>query len=197
MDTVEGEVRLWLERVVIGLNLCPFAAMPYRNGHVRIIVVRPTTQRNLLAELWEELLRIDAAPVSELETTLVVVASLLVDFKAFNLFLDDANCVLRQGGWDGLYQFASFHPQYRFEGIEEHDASNLTNRSPWPILQIIRESSIDKALEDYPRHDSISESNIEKMESLSADKVVSLFPWLGRRDPNEFHGSFSPDDRRP
>lgn len=181
MDAVEVEVRLWLERVVIGLNLCPFAAMPYRNGQVRIIVVRPTTEGSLLADLREELLRINAAPTSDLETTLVVVASLLGDFRVFNEFLDDANAVLRQGGWDGLYQFASFHPQYRFEGTEEHDASNLTNRSPWPILQIIRESSIDKALEDYPQHDAIPELNIEKMESLSADNVVSLFPWINRR----------------
>src|SRR5688572_27704496 len=106
MDSVEGEVRQWLERIVIGLNLCPFAAVPYRNGQVRIVVTQSSTEGALLADLRGELHRINAAPAIELETTLVVVASLLTDFGAYNQFLDDANSVLRQGGWDRQFQFA-------------------------------------------------------------------------------------------
>ena len=108
----------------------------------------------------------------------IAVTGMLSDFGAFNDFLADVADLLTNGDWDGEYQVASFHPQYRFQGTKAGDAGNLTNRAPWPILHLIRESSIDAALADYPQPESIPERNIQKMKSLSADERRALFPWV-------------------
>lgn len=180
MDQIEQQVRQWLERVVIGLNLCPFAGAPYRNGQVRITVSQATTEDALLADLHSELERIDQTPASILETTLLVVAGMLADFGAYNEFLTPVETLLRQGGCEGKYQIATFHPQYRFRGTRDDDVGNLTNRSPWPILHIIREASIDTALGNYPEPDAIPERNIRTMQSLSPQQIRDYFPWLAR-----------------
>ena len=178
METVEHQVRQWLEQVVIGLNLCPFAATPYRNGLVRISVSRAATREALMTEFQSELELIDGTPITKLETTLLVIADMLADFDSYNQFLAEVDTVLYQGGWEGKYQVASFHPRYRFFGTEDEDASNMTNRSPWPILHIIREASIDRALADYSEPESIPERNIQKMKSLSLEQRSDSFPWL-------------------
>ncbi len=174
-DAVDHQVRKWLEQVVIGLNLCPFAGTPYRNGQIRITVSQATTEELLLAELQRELLLLNETPADTMETTLLVVENLLSDFDVYNQFLDDVDLLLLRGGWEGAFQVASFHPQYKFLGTEEDDAGNLTNRSPWPILHIIREASIDKALSDYPESESIPERNIQKMKSLSLEEKRKYF----------------------
>lgn len=173
---VEQQIRRWLEEVVIGLNLCPFAGVPYREGRVRIFVSPAETEELLREHLRNELELIDSKPASEVETTLVVIADMLADFDAYNQFLDEADAVLRNGGWEGEYQIASFHPDYRFHGTAADDAGNLTNRSPWPILHIIREASIDAALADFPDPEMIPERNIQKMRSLSPDERRKYFP---------------------
>ena len=178
METVVQQVRQWLEQVVIGLNLCPFAGAPFRNGQVRISVSQATDEETLLAHLQSELVLIDEAPAATVETTLLIITGMLVDFDAYNEFLNEVDALLRQGGWEGKYQVASFHPQYRFHGTKADDPSNLTNRSPWPILHIIREASIDKALSDYPEPEAIPENNIRKMRSLSPEERREFFPWL-------------------
>lgn len=178
MEAIADQVRQWLERVVIGLNLCPFAAVPYRNGQIRIIISQAATEEELLADLRAELVLLDQTPTATLETTLLVVANLLADFETYNDFLAPAEDLLRRGGWEGQYQLATFHPQYCFRGIREDDASNLTNRAPWPILHILREASLDQALADYPDPEAIPEKNIQKMRSLSATERCSYFPWL-------------------
>jgi len=181
MDPIEQQVRRWLEQVVIGLNLCPFAGAPYRNGQVRISVSQATTNEALLAELQSELALIDRTPATELETTLLVVAGMLADFDAYNEFLTPVDDLLRHDGFVGKYQVASFHPRYRFRGMRDDDAGNLTNRSPWPILHILREAGIDRALADYPDPDGIPERNIDRMHSLTQSEIRKLFPWL---EPN-------------
>ena len=179
-ETVEQQVRQWLEQVVIGLNLCPFAGAPYRNGLVRIAVSQATTEEALLADLHSELERIDETPAAVLETTLLVVAGMLADFDAYNEFLTPVETLLRQGGCEGKYQIATFHPQYRFRGTRADDAGNLTNRSPWPILHIIREASITQALSEYSDAAAIPDRNIARMQSLTPPELLEYFPWLAR-----------------
>ena len=178
MEQVEHQVRQWLEQVVIGMNLCPFAGAPYRNGQIRISVSQAATEETLLAHLQSELELIDETPAATVETTLLVIARILVEFNAYNEFLNEVDILLRQGGWEGKYQVASFHPQYRFRGTKEDDVCNLTNRSPWPILHIIREASIDRALSDHPEPETIPEKNIRTMQSLSPEERREYFPWL-------------------
>jgi hypothetical protein len=178
MELVEQQVRQWLEQVVIGLNLCPFAGLPYRNGQVRISVSQATTEDALLADLERELAQIDQTPASKLETTLLVVAGMLADFDAYNEFLTPVDALLRQEDCEGKYQVATFHPHYRFRGTRDDDPGNFTNRSPWPILHIIREASITQALSDYPDAEAIPERNISKMQSLTLPEIRNCFPWL-------------------
>jgi hypothetical protein len=180
MDAIEQQVRQWLEQVVIGLNLCPFAGAPYRNGQVRISISRATTEESLLADLRRELVQIDQTPASALETTLLVVTGMLDDFDAYNDSLTLVESMLRDEGWEGKYQVASFHPHYRFRGTRDDDAGNLTNRSPWPILHIIREASISQALSNYADPEAIPEHNIARMQSLTVQEQRDFFPWLAR-----------------
>jgi hypothetical protein len=177
-SAVEQQVRQWLEQVVIGLNLCPFAGLPYRHGQVRIVVSQAATEDALLVDLHRELVQIDQTPASTLETTLLVVAGMLADFDAYNEFLTPVDDLLRQEGWEGQYQIATFHPQYRFRGTRDDDPGNLTNRSPWPILHILREASITQALSDYRDPQAIPERNIDKMQSLTPREIRDYFPWL-------------------
>lgn len=178
MEPIERQVRQWLEQVVIGLNLCPFAGVPYRSGRVRITVSPAATSKDLLVQLQNELLLLRETPRESLETTLLVVPGMLAGFDDYNQFLDQVDSLLRQDGWEEGYQVASFHPQYRFAETETNDPGNLTNRSPWPILHILREVSIDEALAEYPEPESIPEGNIELMNSLSPSEIHRYFPWL-------------------
>jgi len=178
MNPIEREIRSWLEQVVIGLNLCPFAGAPYRNDQVRIVLSDAETEQALLAELQQELERIDEVAPHEIETTLLVATKVLAEFDDYNQFLDEVDDLLVRGGWEGVYQVASFHPRYQFAGTEAADVGNFTNRAPRPILHIIRESSIDRALEDYSNPEAIPDRNIQQMQSLTPQEIRDLFPWL-------------------
>ncbi len=178
MDPIEGQVRQWLERVVIGLNLCPFAGAPYRNGQIRITISQADTRDTLLETLQSEFELLHASPPDRIETTLVVLTGMLGEFLEYNDFLEDVDELIEVCGWEGEFQVASFHPQYRFDGTSKKDPGNLTNRAPWPILHILRESSVEQALEEYPDPDAIPDRNIAKMKSLSKPEIRDLFPWL-------------------
>ena len=180
MEAEEREIRQWLEQVVIGLNLCPFAGGPFRNGLVRITISHATTEEALLADLRGELERLDATPSATLETTLLAVVDMLSDFEDYNQFLDQVDYLLGLEGWEGVYQVATFHPHYRFAKTKANDPGNLTNCSPWPILHIIREASIDQALSEYPDPNKIPARNIQQMKSLTPEQIKALFPWLQR-----------------
>ena len=166
-DAVE-RVRRWLERAVIGLNLCPFAKSVYLKQQVRIVVSDASTARALLEELGEELALMRDTPVEQVDTTLLVHPQVLQDFLDYNDFLDDAEALVEVLALDGVLQVASFHPHYQFAGTEPDDAENLTNRAPYPILHILREDSVARAVEAYPEPDSIIERNIATMRELGA-----------------------------
>ena len=178
----EKVVEQWLEQVVIGLNLCPFASKPYREKQVRIQLCEADTELALLETLQDELRLIEESPVTDagtgIETTVLVISNLLQRFDDYNQFLDLVDSLLEEFSWTEEYQIASFHPQYCFAGVAPESPENLTNRSPYPLLHIIREASIEAALEHYADPEGIPERNIEKMKALSEDEKRRLFGYL-------------------
>ena len=177
-EQIIADVEQWLDEVVIGLDLCPFAARPRREKRVRIAVSHATTAEALLDDLQAELEHLSDTPVAELETTLLAIPDMLEDFADYNDFLDAVDLWVEQFGWEGELQVASFHPQYQFADTAADDPGNLTNRSPWPLLHVIREESLEKAIEHYPDVDRIPERNIARMQALTAEERAKLFPHL-------------------
>ncbi|MCB1917922.1 MAG: DUF1415 domain-containing protein [Rhodocyclaceae bacterium] len=178
MSELAAAVERWLDEVVIGLELCPFAAAPRRRGRVRIALVLPADEDALTAALEAELERLAATAAEELETTLLAIDGLLGDFDDYLRYLDFAELLLRQYGWQGTFQIASFHPHYVFAGSDEDDPANLTNRSPCPLLHLIREDSLSRVLARHPDPDAIPATNIQRMHDLSPAQRARLFPYL-------------------
>ena len=173
-DRIEADVRRWLERAVIGLNLCPFAKAVVAKSQVRIVVSDASTERALLEQLGEEMALLRDTPAETIDTTLLVHPQVLGDFLDYNDFLDDADALLEAMELDGVLQVASFHPHYQFAGTEPDDAENLTNRAPYPILHLLREDSVDRAVAAYPEPDSIIERNVATMRELGAEGFRKL-----------------------
>ncbi|NKF22072.1 DUF1415 domain-containing protein [Solimonas marina] len=181
VNPIESEVRRWLDEIIIGLNLCPFAARPARAGRVRIAVSEAREELDLLAELQLELQKLDDSKPEAIETTLIVVPHLLADFMAYNDFLDQADGLLDQFEWSGIFQIASFHPHYQFAGTEADDPENLTNRAPYPLLHLLREDSVEAAIDSHPNVDVIPENNIRLMREMSSAQRDTLFAYLAGR----------------
>jgi len=165
-DEVVAATRAWLEKDVIGLNLCPFAQAVHAAGRIRYFVSEADSAKALRADLLEELLFLKEADPAQVDTTLLIHPRVLSDFYEFNDFLDVADDVLKDLGLRGEIQIASFHPQYQFEGTEPDDVTNRTNRSPYPTLHLLREASVEEALEGYPDAEEIPQRNIETMRRL-------------------------------
>ena len=163
---VEARVRRWLERAVIGLNLCPFAKAVYVKRQVRIVVSDATTPRDLLEQLGEELALLRDTPADGIDTTLLVHPLVLADFLAYNAFLDDADALVEALELEGELQVASFHPDYQFAGTAPDDVDNLTNRAPYPILHLLREASVERAVAACPDPDAIIQRNIATVRAL-------------------------------
>ena len=162
--TAITSVERWLESMVIGLDLCPFAARAKRNNSIRYVESPAITELELLDELQQELDRLIQHP--EIETTLLIHPNVLQDFMAFNDFLDSVDALLSARKLNGVFQVASFHPDYRFAG-ESHDAaSNYTNRAPFPVLHLLREESVAAAVAAHPDAEQIPANNIATLESL-------------------------------
>ncbi|MDX1302141.1 DUF1415 domain-containing protein [Photobacterium sp.] len=178
MSQVKKDVQQWLEDVVIGLNLCPFAAKPNRNKQIKIQVCEESSEEVLLEAIYQELMLLDQTPAVELETTLVVAPNLFEKFDDYNQFLDLVEGLLIQLRRDGVYQIASFHPDYCFYGAAPDDAENLTNRSPYPIFHLIREESMENVLRHYPDPEAIPERNIACVQNLTVEQKRKLFPYL-------------------
>ncbi|WP_122032231.1 DUF1415 domain-containing protein [Aliivibrio sp. EL58] len=178
IQKIEQEVQQWLEDVVIGLNLCPFAAKPNRNKQIKIFVSEATTEEELLEDVLQELMNLDSKTAEELETTLVAIPNMLQDFMDYNFFLDWVDALIKQQEWEGIYQIATFHPDYCFGGAEPEDDENLTNRSPYPVLHLIREESMEKVLKHYPNPEAIPDTNIARVEALTPEERRKLFPYL-------------------
>jgi len=169
-----ADTRRWLEKAVIGLNLCPFAKAVYVKQQVRIVLSDATTPEALLEQLAEELVLLRDTPVEEVDTTLIVHPAVLEDFLDYNDFLDNADAALEALDLQGILQVASFHPQYQFAGVGPDDASNYTNRSPWPTLHLLREDSIDRAVAVFPDPDVIVERNIATLDALGVEGYKAL-----------------------
>lgn len=183
IDQIKQATQHWLEQVVIGLNLCPFAAKPNRLKQIRIEVCAADEKESefeneILACIEAELKELDTHKPDILETTLIVLPNALSNFDDYNQFLDYAEFLLKRGGWEGTYQIASFHPDYCFADTYPEDDENLTNRSPYPTLHLIREASLEEAIRKYPDTEMIPEVNIERVESLTDKEKTKLFPYL-------------------
>src|SRR4051812_43026370 len=165
-DAIVAATRRWLERAVIGLNLCPFAKAVYVKEQVRYVVSPARTPEELLETLMNELQDLADTDPEKTDTTLIIHPFVLNDFLDFNEFLDVADTAVEDMSLDGELQVASFHPDYQFADTDQNDISNYTNRAPYPILQLLREDSIDRAVEAFPEAEQIFEKNIETMEEL-------------------------------
>jgi len=165
-----ADTRRWLERAVIGLNLCPFAKAVYVKQQVRFVL----SDAELEDDLLEELLRLRDTPAEEIDTTLLVHPRVLGDFLDYNDFLDRVDALIEALDLDGVLQVASFHPQYQFADTDPDDPGNGTNRAPYPTLHLLREDSLDRAVVAYPDPDAIVQRNLETMERLGLDGLKQL-----------------------
>lgn len=166
LDAAVAHTLAWLEHAVIGLNLCPFAKAPWAKGLVRCVASASREPGALLDELLDELRRLAAADPAALETTLLVAPRQFAAFEDFNDFLDAADAALAGLGLEGTIQIASFHPQYQFAGSAPDDIDNATNRAPYPTLHLLREASIERAVEAFPDASAIYEANIRTLRAL-------------------------------
>lgn len=159
----------WLEKAVIGLNLCPFAKGVHVKGQIHYAISRSTEPADLLDELAAELTALHAIAPQQRDTTLLIAPVCMPEFWEFNDFQTRANKVLRKLGLEGVVQIASFHPDFQFAGTDAGDISNYTNRAPFPMLHLLREDSIAKAVEAFPNAEMIFEKNIETLQALGVD----------------------------
>jgi uncharacterized protein len=163
---VIASTQCWLERAVIGLNLCPFAKAVYVKQQIRYAVTAATTVEVLLSELKHEIELLGQADPEQIDTTLLIHPQVLNDFIDYHLFLRQADAAIRNLGQEGSLQIASFHPAYEFAGSTCGDIANFTNRSPHPMLHLLRETSIDRAVTAFPEAAAIYERNIETLRQL-------------------------------
>lgn len=170
MSDVEAATRLWIEKAVIGLNLCPFARAVYAKNQVRVVV---STARHLdafLDDLDRELDLLVNTPAEEIDTTLLVHPTLFPDFEVFNDFLNVVDDVVAEHELDGVIQVAPFHPLFQFDGTDADDVTNATNRAPFPTLHLLREDSVERAIaSDAGDAEAIVERNLKTLRDLGTE----------------------------
>ena len=164
----------WVERAVIGLNLCPFAKAVQAKGLVRWVCSEAHDTQALLDDLAAEMQRLRDTPATQIDTTVLVHPWVLNSFDDFNQFLDDADALLDSLGLLGVLQVASFHPQYQFAGSAADDIGNATNRSPFPTLHLLRESSVERAVAAFPDAAHIYEANLRTLQALGPQGWAAL-----------------------
>lgn len=172
-DKIIQFTQQWVESFVVELNLCPFAKRELINNRVRFSVTETITEEQLLETLQIELELLNNNTL--IETTLLIHPRVLQDFYDYNQFLNFADSLLLEMELVGVYQIASFHPDYQFSDTNPEDVENYTNRSPFPMLHILREESLEKAIDNYPDVDQIPSRNIELINSLGADKLEGIY----------------------
>jgi hypothetical protein len=175
-DEATEKTRAWLEKAVIGLNLCPFAKAVHKKGQIRYIVSAATQPLELLDDLKRELEHLRDVSAETTDTTLLIHPGVLEDFEDFNEFLEVADLAVEDLGLEGEIQVASFHPDFQFEGTGADDITNYTNRSPYPTLHLLREDSIDKAVAAFPDASKIFEANMATLDELGIEGWKKLFP---------------------
>lgn len=171
---VMQDMQRWLERAVIGLNLCPSAKSVYVKGQVHYVVSLATDPQTLREELVHELAALHASAPELRDTTLLMAPLCLQDFLDFNDFLAEADAALAELGLEGELQIASFHPQFQFAGTAPDDITNYTNRAPYPTLHLLREASIDRAVQAFPEAEMIFEKNMQTLEQLGHEGWAAL-----------------------
>ena len=160
------QTQAWLERAVIGLNLCPFAKAEHVHGRIRYVVSDAGKRKALREVLKRELLTLNDADPAQVETTLLIHPRVLHNFYDYNDFLDEADALIDELGLSGVLQIASFHPDYQFAGTQADAIENYSNRSPYPMLHILREASVERAVESFPDAAQIFERNIATLRQL-------------------------------
>ena len=168
-DEIIATTRKWLERAVIGLNLCPFAKGVHVKGQVRYVVSAAQTEEALLDDLERELKFLAETAPEDTDTTLLITPDVLTDFDDFASFLDLVEVVLRTQGLSGVLQVASFHPDYVFADAEPDDIANYTNRAPYPTLHLLREASLKRATAAFPDAADIYQRNIDTLRALGPE----------------------------
>ncbi len=171
IDYIIRKTRNWVEHFVIRLNLCPFAKKVFDEEKVRYVVLKSNKIADLTKMLLDELFFLSKTDPERIETTLLIISDLLPDFEKFNDYLAISDEILIEMNLIGEIQIASFHPQYQFAGTKLNDPENFTNRSPYPMLHLLREESIENALKKYPHPEDIPKQNIEKMNQLGFEKL--------------------------
>ena len=172
--------KLWLDRFVIGLNLCPFAKHPFRNDKIRYIVFEGNDLEKLTETWLKEANALVETTPSVLETTLIILPEVLDEFEAYLDFVDMSEFILEEVDLDGVIQIASFHPDYQFDETEPTDVENYTNRSPFPMLHLLREESVNRAIEAYPEIGDIPDNNIDTMNKLGLTRVKQMLDDINR-----------------
>lgn len=167
-DVIQA-TELWVENTVIELNLCPFAKRELVKKRIRFMASNATSERDLLSDLETECERL--LENTNIETSLIIHPNVLQDFYDYNQFLSLAEALLRKLNIEGVLQIASFHPNYQFGGTEPDDAENYSNRSPFPTLHLLREESLDNAIDNYPDVDDIPSNNIKRLNALGAEHM--------------------------
>ena len=179
----EADTQRWLERAVIGLNLCPFAKAVHVKAQIHYAVYLPALEADLMETLLSEAKDLAALDASVRDTTLLIAPNTLADFLDFNDFTARAERRLARAGFDGVFQLASFHPQFQFAGTDADDIANATNRAPYPTLHLLREDSVSRAVEAFPDAEAIFERNIETLEALGAAGWAALDVGPGSAKP--------------
>lgn len=174
-DPVVARTVSWLERAVIGLNLCPFAKAVHVKSQIRYVVSAATNADGLLSDLRQELSHLAATSAEQTDTTLLIHPHALTEFPDYNDFLGDADALLEELELDGILQIASFHPEYCFSDSASDDPANLTNRAPYPMLHLLREDSVSRAVETFPDPSKIYERNIATLRALSPAELARIF----------------------
>ena len=174
-EAVIEATRDWLEKAVIGLNLCPFAKAVHAKRQIRYVVSQATDEEGLLDDLLHELQLLASADPGDVETTLVIHPYVLRDFLDYNDFLDIADAAVEELELEGVLQVASFHPDYQFADSDPADMANFSNRAPYPTLHLLREDSVEKAVAAFPEADRIFQTNIDTLRRLGADGWQALW----------------------
>jgi len=166
----------WLEQVVVGMNLCPFAKPVLKNNSIHYAVTDQSEWQSLSQFFLQELTRIAQADEQQISTSLLIIPQGLSDFYDYLDFVSDCEDLIRKAGLTDQFQLASFHPQYIFAQVDPEDVSHWTNRSPYPIVHIIREEQMSTVLEKHPNPDSIAQRNIALFQDMGKDALIERFP---------------------
>lgn len=173
-DQIIARVERWVSEVVIGLNLCPFAKAVYSKQQIRYVVLNANDRDQVADTLCDEMALLATLSPNDTDTTVLIVRNALEAFEDYNDFLGVADALIEGLGFTGVFQVASFHPQYQFDGTSADDVTNLTNRAPYPLLHILREESVDRAVSGYPDASDIYKRNMETMRGLSRAQRAAL-----------------------